>query len=147
MNLTKFNNIYFCLTFTWGILANIAGAFVAATFSIIFKVKPVTQYGRWVFIGGKGWGGLSLGNFVFLSKTASNATLNHEIGHSLQNMFFGPLWLFVVGVPSVVRYWYRETSSYKKHPEKHTDYDAIWFEAQATGWGTKYTDACDNNSK
>lgn len=147
MTITKFNKLYFVFGFTWGILANIAGAAVAVVFSIIFKAKPVSRYGRWVFTGGRGWGGLSLGNFIFLSETASTATLKHEIGHSLQNMFFGPFWLFIVGLPSVVRYWYRETPMYKNHPEKHTDYDAMWFEGQATGWGTKYTAACDNNSK
>jgi hypothetical protein len=139
----NFNKLYYILTFTWGILPNILGLFVSLFFKYILKAETKMEYGRCVFIAGNDWGGLSLGNFVFMSKSAASdsSILSHEIGHSLQNIIWGPLFLFVIGIPSATRCWYRETSAYIDHPEKHTDYDAIWFEGQATEWGTKYVEA------
>lgn len=135
-----FNKLYYALTFTWGILTNIIGAFIALFFVPIFKATFEVRHGRFVFIGGNCWGGLSMGNFIFMCKTSAKGThtLAHEIGHSLQNILWGPLFLPVIGIPSAIRYWYRETPLYKKK----TDYDAIWFEGQATAWGTKYVEAC-----
>jgi hypothetical protein len=145
----QFNKLYYALNFTWGIIPNIIGIFIALFFRVIYKATPENKYGRYVFIGGKNWGGLSMGNFVFMSPTAAKGkrTIRHEIGHSLQNIFWGPLWIFVVGIPSFTRYWYRETSAYKNHPEKHTDYDAAWFEGQATEWGYKYVEAYEKSEE
>lgn len=147
----KFNKLYNVLTFTWGIFPNvIAAVFIVPIFTLVFKIKkdPVrfeTRYGRWVFIGGDRWGGLSMGNFIFMAKSAASGahTIRHEIGHSLQNILWGPLWLFVVGIPSFLRYWYRETPLYKKK----TNYDDIWFEGQATAWGTKYVEAYEKSEE
>lgn len=58
-----------------------------------------------------------------------NNVLPHEYGHSIQNIIFGPLFPFVIGIPSALRYWYRELNSEKIT----TPYDAIWFE----GWASK----------
>jgi hypothetical protein len=143
-----FNKFYYILNYTWGIIPNlIAAIFIAPIFSAIFHkdLKTETCYGRWVFIGGANWGGLSMGNFIFMSKAAAKGTrtLRHEIGHSIQNALWGPAWLFVIGIPSFTRCCYRTTPAYLNHPEKHTDYDSIWFEGQATTWGTKYVEAYD----
>lgn len=142
----NFNKLYYALTFTWGLLSNILGFLVSLVFTYIFKATCTELYGRWVFIAGNNWGGLSLGNFVFMSKSAAKGTntLRHEIGHSLQNIIWGPLFLFVIGIPSAVRCWYRETSIYKNSKTK-TDYDSIWFEGQATEWGNKYVIACEKH--
>jgi hypothetical protein len=141
----KFNKLYYALTFTWGLLPNILGSFVALFFKYALKAEITQRYGRWIFIAGDAWGGLSLGNFIFMSKSAAKgpSTLRHEIGHSLQNIILGPLFLFVIGIPSAARYWYRETPFYKNSSNK-TDYDSIWFEGQATEWGNMYTVAYDS---
>ena len=44
--------------------------------------------------------------------------------------------LFVITIPSVIRYWYRNWAL--AQGKKLPDYDAIWFEGQATKWGKKY---------
>ena len=64
-------------------------------------------------------------------------TRPHEFGHSLQNCLWGPLFPFVIAIPSATRYWYRDISA-KKGNKPTTDYDAVWFEGQATEWGNKY---------
>ena len=58
------------------------------------------------------------------------STNNHEYGHTFQNAILGPFFIFIVAIPSAIRYWYREFSK-KTQP----DYDAIWFEGSATEIG------------
>ena len=58
------------------------------------------------------------------------STNNHELGHTFQNAILGPFFIFIVAIPSAIRYWYRRFSK-KTKPE----YDAIWFEGSATSIG------------
>jgi hypothetical protein len=47
-------------------------------------------------------GGISLGPVILVSPECSGVTtVNHERGHSIQSLFLGPLYLLVVGVPSL----------------------------------------------
>lgn len=46
--------------------------------------------------------GLSLDSFVFVYKDASENTIKHELGHTKQSRMLGPLYLFVVGIPSAI---------------------------------------------
>src|SRR5262249_28015514 len=54
-------------------------------------------------------GGISLGLFVFYDGRESrwfypgSGTREHEYGHTFQSRWFGPLYLLVVGVPSLCR--------------------------------------------
>ena len=60
-----------------------------------------------VFVKPKGKkGSVSLGKFVFLSNQAAyfnkNTTLKHEKGHSVQSKWLGPLYLLIIGIPSIM---------------------------------------------
>lgn len=47
-------------------------------------------------------GGISLGNYIFLNaRIASKRTIAHEYGHSRQSLYLGPLYLLIVGLPSI----------------------------------------------
>ncbi len=47
-------------------------------------------------------GGVSLGKFIFISGNQfSENTILHEYGHAVQSLMLGPLYLIVVGLPSV----------------------------------------------
>lgn len=49
-----------------------------------------------------GFGGLSLGKYIFLeSKKFDQKHIRHEYGHTIQNYILGPLYLLVVGIPSL----------------------------------------------
>lgn len=58
-------------------------------------------------------GGLSLGKYIFLPENYSHL-LCHEMGHSKQSRIFGPLYLIIIGIPSllhnVVHRCFRHTS-------------------------------------
>ena len=55
------------------------------------------------FEGSKMSGGISLGNFIFLSKTCTKSvtTIAHEYGHVKDSHRFGILYLFIIGIPSI----------------------------------------------
>lgn len=48
-------------------------------------------------------GGISLGTFIFINRyQCTNDTINHELGHAVQSMILGPLYLIVIGIPSII---------------------------------------------
>ena len=84
--------------------------------------------------------GVSMGYFVFwcsdlpagLLDSSGYRTRAHEFGHSIQSRLFGPLYLLLVGLPSVSRVLYsrlhyRRTGRvwphyYRGWPENHADW-------------------------
>ena len=118
-------------------------------FCIIFLKGKVHRNGfsYIVEIGGN-WGGLELGavalcgNYSKTNKEAFDHVRSHEFGHSVQQLIFGPLQLFVIGIPSAVRYWY-----FRLTPNKpHQDYDYVWFEYTASKWGTSWINKIENQN-
>ena len=58
----------------------------------------------WIFEGEKMSGGISLGCFIFLSKYSAKkeTTILHELGHVKQSHILGPIYLFIIGIPSIL---------------------------------------------
>ena len=128
--------LFYILSFTWGLPMTLLGA-VATLILMIFGKKP-KRVGPAIYTTvGKWWGGLSLGMFVFTDEMTNGWVLTHEVGHSFQNCYYGPAFIFIVGIPSFVRYWYIRIRS-KITGEIFLDYNDIWFEKQATQLGEKY---------
>lgn len=46
-------------------------------------------------------GAISLGNTI-ISGTNYISTIKHEHGHQIQSMYLGPLYLFIIGIPSII---------------------------------------------
>lgn len=70
--------------------------------------------------------GVSLGFFVFYPQSQgfpSNEEQNrrHEIGHGFQSMLLGPLYLLIVGIPSLSRNLY-DRYHYMKHKRSWKNY-------------------------
>lgn len=130
--------LYYLLSFTWGIVMTAIGFLVGGVLTL-FGCKATKEGPCWCFVIGDNWGGVSLGPVMLMSSAnyAAGRTVKHEFGHSLQNCIWGPLFPFVIAIPSATRYWVREFQRNKGTPPA-TDYDAIWFEGQATEWGNKY---------
>lgn len=127
--------LYRTLNLTWGLPMTLIGYAVEAVLKCA-KLKPKRWGGCTWFTIGENWGGVSLGMVIITCKDATEETLNHEFGHSIQNAIFGIFFPFVVAIPSVIRYWKRIAD--KKKGKTLEPYDAIWFEGQATRWGNKY---------
>lgn len=47
-------------------------------------------------------GNVSLGDSIFISATASGRIIKHECGHTRQSLILGPLYLIVIGIPSII---------------------------------------------
>lgn len=76
----------------------------------------------WAFKGTNMLGGISLGCFVFLSQYESKkeTAIAHELdGHTVDSKRWGPLYLFVIGLPSILNAWIGFTECYYDfYPEK-----------------------------
>lgn len=73
------------------------------------------------------YGSITLGNFMFLSPRVSDRTIKHEWGHTRQSLILGPLYLIIIGIPSIV--WAATHRSVA--PEKPYD----WFYTES--WANK----------
>jgi hypothetical protein len=86
----------------------------AAALFLRWRAYIPTRFGPcWVFVVGERWGGVNLGPVILISKTAKIRTIHHEIGHALQNCLWGPLFPFVIAIPSAIRYQLREREEFK----------------------------------
>ena len=81
--------------------------------------------------------GISLGSFVFWSGSENPYVLikannkQHELGHTIQSVIFGPLYLLLIGIPSIFRvlfsyiYFSKNKTQwqnyYNGYPEKWAD--------------------------
>ena len=45
---------------------------------------------------------MSLGNYLFMPTNSSKESIEHECGHSKQSDKLGPLYLLVIGIPSLL---------------------------------------------
>lgn len=105
--------LFYVLSFTWGLPMTLIGLVVSLVL-LIAGYKPKKHGWCYYFEVGVGWGGLELGVIFLTSETSSKSTRNHEHGHALQNCIWGPLFPFVVSIPSAIRYWLRECKDKKR---------------------------------
>jgi len=133
--------IIFLLNCTWGIIQSIMGL---ALF-LIFINKPHYLYNSSIltvnafFRSMKIKGGMALGLFVFTTMgiekelVADNDLVKHEYGHVLQSALLGPLFLPIVGLPSLI--WARLFAGWRKIHNK--DYFSFYTESWADKWGKR----------
>jgi hypothetical protein len=80
-----------------------------------------------VFIKKHDPGSVTLGNYIFLSSAATDITVRHEWGHTRQSLMLGPLYLIIIGVPSIL---WAATHKYIAPGKKYA-----WFFTEA--WANK----------
>ena len=111
------------LLWIWQAPQNIVGL----AFRIFYSVRPILFRGVDVVVDGRFPGGISLGRTIIVKRPyfADPDTWNHEYGHTRQSLYLGPLYLFVVGIPSLLWAWYwtpgRDVSYYSFFTEKWAD--------------------------
>ena len=99
MNPKLGKGLYYTLTFTWGIITTLAGTIVALAM-LITGHRPKKWGYAWYFEAGKNWGGASIGPFFITNRGAGDHLKNHELGHTIQNCYYGPFMPFLVSIPS-----------------------------------------------
>ena len=126
--------LFYILNLTWGLIMTLIGA-VAALGLLVKGYRP-TRHGECLCFTvklKKTWSGVSLGLVMIVTENATDATKNHELGHTIQNAVYGPVHV-LISMASGVRCLYRSTQD----PGTLPPYDSIWFEGQATRWGEQY---------
>lgn len=136
---------FYLLSFTWGLPLTLIGCIVAIALIATGHKPKKWGYCYYFEIGDK-WGGLEFGPFFLVNKNASKNIKNHELGHGHQNCLIGLAMIFVVCIPSAVRYWYRNIRNKIGKPCTTGYYD-VWFERQASDLGTEFMNWYENNTK
>jgi len=128
--------LVFLLNCTWGVIQSIIGLIMF----LIFINKPHYRYkGSIVTVFSKSFGSVSLGVFIFIGNNvakerANNSKLvNHEYGHSLQSLLFGPFYLLIIGLPSIIRLMF--FSKRRKNRNHNKNYYSFFTESWADKWG------------
>lgn len=94
------------LLYIWQFPQNLAGLiFRLFTPADILKVKDYRGDVN-VYVSSRMSGGITLGKYITLSKSYADLERNkdiwdHEYGHTRQSRMLGPLYLFIIGIPSI----------------------------------------------
>lgn len=84
----------------------IAGFYILYLFIRDFKNGYIIEYHDLdctIIVSDYAKGGVCLGEYIILnSKHDSKLTSHHEYGHTRQSRMFGPLYLLVIGLPSLI---------------------------------------------
>lgn len=97
----------------------------------IYNVEYKETYKGVKVYAGNFPGGISLGTYILMSdysyKDTQNRTKKHEYGHTRQSLYFGPLYLLLVGIPSIIwagvihKFVKKNVSYYSVYPENWAD--------------------------
>jgi hypothetical protein len=135
----KVNLLILPILFIWELPQNILGLLMHAIMKSRQKISNTETEGHHVFIETANTG-VSLGWFIFWTSTGNrfpylkNDCRMHEYGHSKQSSMLGPVYLLVVGIPSVARVIYRKWY-YKKYGINWENYYASFPEDWADNLG------------
>ncbi len=109
------------LLYIWQLPQNILGLIISLGYT---KLTPVNTdihvyHKKYLFNSG-----VSLGNYIIVQGDINATTLLHEYGHSLQSRRLGPLYLLLIGVPSLLGNIYsrianKNTEWYYNQPWEH----------------------------
>ena len=117
------------LLFLWCLPQNIAGLIVLAVTK--YQGAQSVRYNNTLVTYWKSGCGVSLGRFIFISPKDDHSALRHEYGHHLDSNHLGPLYLFVIGIPSFC--WAMFFEKYRK--KHHISYYDFYTERRADELG------------
>ena len=131
---------YVMLQFTWGIIQNIMGVFL----TLFWRLKnPGAGMGRYHGAVLTKWpkkSSMGLGMFIFFGHEGApdaDNVLSHEFGHTVQSAVLGPLFLFVIGIPSYL--WANLRPFVNFRHKRGIPYVSLYCEKWANIWGEKTT--------
>ena len=137
--------VFYLLQWTWGISQNIVGGLGWLLLALSGRHRRVMYHGAALTYVDtkKRFGGVSIGMFIFINGTKSEAWIHdsniHEFGHCVQSIVLGPLYWIVVALPSML--WCNLPVFRKLHDTKATkhNYYRLYCEGWANVWGARWT--------
>lgn len=126
------NALLFVLSFIWQLPQNL----VALVMMPFLGKLELISYKKlcFAFKGSRMSGGISLGNFAFLSPYSAKkvATVAHEQeGHTFDSKLMGPLYLFIIGIPSIIHTFHKDCPCYyhfytERWANKHAGLEVLY---------------------
>ena len=103
----------------WGFPQNLVGLIMASFFEMKAQITGVEMYkdSKVFYVISKFSGAVSLGTYIFIFSDYGRdkeKIIMHEYGHSIQSKILGPLYLLVIGLPSII--W---AGLFEKYRNKH----------------------------
>lgn len=120
---------------TWGIVQTLVGL----GYFLLHLHNPHTFYHGAIVTESPYAGNVSLGLFLFVEETDARmkaALYVHEYGHFLQSMILGPLYLPLVGLPSLL---WCHLPCFEKQRAEGRSYYSFFIEKHANMLGEKIT--------
>lgn len=72
-------------------------------------------------------GAITLGNYIFVGLNSEyKKTVKHELGHTIQSKILGPLYLIVIGIPSITYCGLRRLFSLLRKKNYYDFYTEKW---------------------
>ena len=131
--------LYYFFQWTLGVIQNTAGGLLCL---FLLALNPGRE--KRLFFGAVTvrWAlrsSMALGMFIFMGDGAARPerVIVHEYGHTLQSAFLGPLYLPIVGLPSVL--WAGLPVFAKIRRERNISYFSLYCERWANRLGEKAT--------
>ncbi|MCQ2427889.1 MAG: hypothetical protein MJ137_05750 [Clostridia bacterium] len=131
---------YLIIQFSWGIIQNLAGAAIFVYLHLRHPGTPSFGYGFSVVTPWRLNSCLGLGIFIFADRTVKEADdpiLVHEYGHNIQSLILGPLFMPVIGIPSML--WCGLKPFHRLRRKKHISYYSFYTEKWANALGKTVT--------
>ncbi len=133
-----FRLLYEALQWTWGLMQNLTALILWAFLRLRYgQMKSIPFHGaRLIF-----WplrGSMALGQFIFFGHRGCSDEEEirvHEYGHTVQSAFLGPLYLPLIGLPSLL--WASLPYFERRRKSRKLSYTDIFCESWASRWGEK----------
>lgn len=131
--------LYWLVQCTWGFLQTFLGFCYFLRYA---HCKHEFYHGAVLTYHDGNWGGVSMGAFIFVNGNRPDFWQKdariHEYGHTVQSLLSGPLYLFVVGIPSTI--WCNGKKFRQMRAEGKANYYDLYCERDANtlgAWATK----------
>jgi hypothetical protein len=121
--------LFWLISFTWALIQNIIGLIIFLFCKFVLKFPTITFNNAKVVEWSNQYGSVSLGSFMFVSNMNDPELLAHERGHTTQGMILGPLFLLLIGLPSII--WAACFADYRKRKGK------TYYEFYTESWANK----------
>lgn len=118
--------------FIWGLPQNICGLIGYLICKYILHYQTEKYNEAYVVYATNQKGSLCLGLFLFVSGT-NIEVVKHEYGHCQQSAILGPIWFFVIGIPSFI--WCNCFDNYRK------EHQISYYDFYTEKWANKLGDS------
>ena len=92
----------YLLMYLWQLPQNLLGALYRDLLAYKEKVYLVNNTEDFTLYAKDTLGSVTLGRHILISSRAGSDTIKHEIGHVKQSKILGPLYLPLIGIPSIL---------------------------------------------